>query len=223
LQTALESLHLNKEPSMSTPSWHVSGQYYENCSCDFICLCIPSGMAIAPTKGTCTVAMAFQIDRGAFGAVSLDNLGFIVVARTPEAMGKGNWQVGIVVDERATPGQRDAIGAIASGAAGGPMSALSGLVGQFLGMHPASIEFNRDGHTWSVRAKDAVAITGTGVVGIGPHASEPLTFDYTGHPAADRFALARASESHIQALGVSWEDISGNNNAQYAPFSWRSA
>lgn len=208
---------------MPTPSWHVSGQYYENCSCDFICLCIPSGMAITPTKGTCTVAMAFQIERGTFGQVALDNLGFIVVARTPEAMGNGNWQVGIVVDERADPAQRDAIAAIASGAAGGPMAALSGLVGTFLGMQPASIQFDRRGHTWSVRASDAVRISGTGVVGIAPHATEPLTFDYTGHPAADRFALAHASASHIEAMGISWADVSGKNNAQYAPFSWRSA
>jgi hypothetical protein len=167
--------------------------------------------------------MAFQIERGTFGNVPLDNLGFIVVARTPEAMGKGNWQVGIVVDDRANAEQRDAIGAIASGAAGGPMAALSGLVGTFLGMQPASIHFDRRGHKWSVRAKDAVDITGTGVLGIGPHATEPLHFDYTGHPAADRFALAHASESRIHALGVSWDDISGKNNAQYAPFSWKSA
>jgi hypothetical protein len=208
---------------MSTPSWHVSGQYYENCSCDFICLCIPSGMALTPTNGTCTVAMAFQIDRGTFGTVPLDNLGFIVVACTPEAMGKGNWQVGIVVDDRANAEQRDAIGAIASGAAGGPMAVLSGFVGTFLGMQPASIQFDRRGHKWSVRAKDAVDITGTGVVGISPHAAEPLHFDYTGHPASDRFALAHASESRIHALGVSWDDISGKNNAQSATFSWKSA
>ena len=208
---------------MSTPAWHVSGQYYEACSCDFICLCIPSGMAITPTKGTCTVAMAFQVERGTFGQVPLDNLGFIVVARTPEAMGKGNWQVGIVVDERATAEQRDAIGAIASGAAGGPMAALSGLVGTFLGMQPAAIHFDRQGHTWSVRAAEAVDMAAVGVVGITPHAHEPIHFDYTGHPAADRFAIAHASASHIHALGISWDDISGRNNAQYAPFSWKSA
>jgi hypothetical protein len=207
---------------MPTPSWRISGQYYESCSCDFICLCIPSGMSITPSKGTCTVAMAFQVEQGKFGHVPLDNLGFIVVARTPEAMAKGNWQLGIVVDERASPEQRDAIGAIASGAVGGPMSALSSLVGNFLGMQPASIHFDRQGHKWSVRAKDAVEIKGAGVVGIGPHATEPLHFDYTGHPAADRFAIAHACESHIHALGISWDDVSGKNNAQYAPFSWQS-
>ena len=208
---------------MATPSWRISGQYYETCSCDFICLCIPSGMTITPTKGTCTVAMAFQVEEGTFGRVPLDNLGFIVVARTPEAMAKGNWQVGIVVDERANTEQRDAIRAIASGAAGGPMAALSGLVGNFLGMQPASIQFDRQGHTWSIRATDAIDIKGAGVVGISPHATEPVHFDYTGHPAADRFAIAHACESHIHALGISWDDVSGKNNAQYAPFSWQSA
>jgi hypothetical protein len=35
-------------------------------------------------------AMGFQIERGSFGTVSLDGLGFIVLGLTPEAMGKGN-------------------------------------------------------------------------------------------------------------------------------------
>ena len=57
---------------MPTPSWRISGQYYETCSCDFICLCIPSGMGITPTKGTCTFAMAFQVEQGNFGHVPPD-------------------------------------------------------------------------------------------------------------------------------------------------------
>src|SRR5262245_29042115 len=208
---------------MSTPAWHLRGQYYETCSCDFICLCIPSGMTVLPTKGSCTVAMAFQVEEGKFGILPLDELGFIVIARAPEAMSRGNWHVGIVVDERASAEQRDAIGAIASGAAGGPMAALSGLVGKFLGTETACIHFDRQHHKWSVRAAGAVEMVGAGVVGISPNATEPLHFDCTGHPAADRFAVAHASDSHIHALGLSWDDVSGKNHAQYAPFAWRSA
>jgi hypothetical protein len=62
-----------------------------------------------------------------------------------------------------------------------------------------------------------------GARGLNPDAAEPLHLDHTGHPAADRFALARATRSRVQALGLSWEDTSGRNNGQYAPFSWRSA
>ncbi|MEO6270921.1 MAG: DUF1326 domain-containing protein [Lautropia sp.] len=208
---------------MATPEWKVNGQYYETCSCDFVCPCVPGQMAVTPTKGACTFAMAFQIDKGSFGAVSLDGLGFVVVARTPEAMIKGNWSVGLVADDRASPEQRDAITAIATGAAGGPMAAVSGLVGSFLGVESAPIRFDREGAKWSVTASKLLDMGAEGAMGMNPDAAEPLHLDRTGHPAADRFALARATRSHLNALGLVWNDTSGRNNGQYAPFSWQGA
>jgi hypothetical protein len=208
---------------MSTPSWQVSGQYYETCNCDFVCPCIPAGLTAKPTKGACQFAMAFQVDRGKYGQVSLDGLGFIVLGLTPEAMGKGNWSVGVVVDERATPEQREAIGAIASGSAGGPMAALAPLVTKFLGIEPAAIKFERHGLKWSVDAGKAVDMAAEGAKGLNPAATEPMHLDHMGHPAADRFALAHPSKSHVHALGLSWDDTTGRNNGQYAPFAWRSA
>ncbi len=208
---------------MTTPSWKVSGQYYETCSCDFVCPCVPGQMAVKPSRGSCTFAMAFQIERGTFGTVSLDGLGFIVLGLTPEAMGKGNWSVGIIADARATAEQRDAIAAIASGAAGGPMAALSGLVGKVLGVESAPIRFDRNGVKWSVSAGSLVDMAAEGAMGINPNIAEPLALDNTGHPAANRFSLARAIKSHVHALGLIWDDTSGKNNGQYAPFSWQSA
>src|SRR5947209_12061151 len=130
---------------MATPSWQVNGQYYETCSCDFVCPCVPGQMAVKPSKTSCTFAMAFQIERGQYGTVSLDGLGFIVLGLTPEAMGKGNWSVGLVADERASVEQRDAITAIASGSAGGPMDAVVGLVGKCRGVESAGSTFGRSG------------------------------------------------------------------------------
>jgi len=208
---------------VTTSSWQVSGQYYETCSCDFVCPCVPGQMMAKPTKDSCTFAMAFQIERGSYGAVSLDGLGFVVLGFTPEEMGKGNWSVGVIADDRASTDQRDAIVAIASGAAGGPMAALSGLVGKLLGVESAPIHFDRSGVKWSVKAGSLVDMAAQGAMGVDPNATEPLHLDNTGHPAANRFALARATGSHVQALGLAWDDASGKNNGQYAPFSWRSA
>ena len=208
---------------MATATWKVSGQYYETCSCDFVCPCVPAQMTATPTQGWCTFAMAFRIDRGHFGDLALDGLGFVVLGRTPEAMGKGNWTVGIVADERASDAQREAIKSIASGAAGGPMAGLSGLIGTFAGVASAPIEFARDGVKWSVTAAKLVNMAAEGAMGIDPAATEPLHLDNTGHPAASRFALARASRSHVHALGFDWDDVSGRNNGQYAPFSWQGA
>ena len=207
---------------MATQAWKVSGQYYETCNCDFVCPCIPGGLVVKPTKGACNFAMAFQIDRGQYGKVALDGLGFVVLGRTPGAMAEGNWTVGVIADEHANEDQRDAIKAIASGAAGGPMAAISGLVGTFAGVDSAPIRFERNGVKWSVKAAKLLDMAAEGAMGLDPSAKEPLHLDNTGHPAANRFALARPSRSHVHALGFDWDDTGGRNNGQYAPFSWQS-
>jgi hypothetical protein len=204
---------------MATSPWNVSGQYYETCTCDFVCPCLPGQLAARPSKGTCQFAMAFQIERGKFAAVTLDGLGFIVLGLTPEEMGKGNWSVGLVIDTRASSEQRDAITAIASGAAGGPMAALSGMIGKFLGAESAPITFDRQGPSWSVKAASFLDMAATGAKGLNPDAE--LQLANTGHPAADTFTLAHASRSHVNALGLRWDDVTGKNSGQYAPFSWK--
>lgn len=208
---------------MATPTWKISGQYYETCNCDFVCPCLPGQLTVRPSKGSCTFAMAFQIERGQHEAVSLDGLGFILLGLAPEEMAKGNWSVGVIVDERASTEQRDAIAAITGGAAGGPMAALSSLVTSFVGVESAAIRFDRNGMKWSVTSPPFVDMAAEGAMGINPNATEPLRLDNTGHPAADCLTLAHASRSHVRALGFEWDDVSGQNNGQYAPFSWQGA
>jgi len=208
---------------MVTPSWNISGQYFETCSCDFVCPCILGQMAVRPSKGSCTFAMTLQVERGSFGNVPLTGLTFIVLGMTPEEMGKGNWSVGLVIDDRATAEQREAITAIASGAAGGPMAPLSGLIGKFLGAESAPIRIDRNGKKFTVTAGKLVDMAGEGAMGIDPNATEPMYLENTGHPVSSRLAVAHASKSHVHALGLTWDDASGKNNGHYAPFNWRSA
>ena len=78
------------------------------------------------------------------------------------------------------------------------MAGVSGLVGTFLGVETAPIRFERSGVQWSVKASDFVDMAAEGVKGLNPNADEPLHLDHTGHPAADRFALARASRSRVR-------------------------
>ena len=208
---------------MAAPKWQVDGQYFETCSCDFVCPCLPGRMAVKPTKGSCTFAMAFQIDRGSYGSVPLDGLSFVVVGYTPEEMGKGKWSVGLIVDDHASAEQREAVTAIASGAAGGPMSVLGGLIAKFLGVESAPIRFERNGARWSVKASNLIDMAAEAAMGMNPDAAEPLRLSNTGHPAADSFMLAHASKSHVDFLGLTLNDMTGKNNGQYAPFSWRNS
>src|ERR1700741_707755 len=159
---------------MTTPAWNISGQYVETCSCDFVCPCILGQMAVRPSKGSCTFAMAMQVERGSYGNVPLDGIAFVVLGYTPEEMGKVNWSVGPVIDELANAEQREAVTAIASGAAGGPMAPLSGLIGTFLGTESAPIRIDRNGKKFTVSAGTLVDMAGEGAMGIDPNATEPM-------------------------------------------------
>ena len=208
---------------MATPAWKVAGRYYETCRCDFLCPCILTQLQGQPSRGSCTFAMGFSIEQGRFGDVTLDGLGFMIVGFTPEEMGKGNWSAGVIVDERADAAQRDAIVAVATGAAGGPMGALSGLITNFAGVETGSIRFEADGVRWSVTASDLVQMSAEPAMGIDPGSSSPLHLAHTGHPASSDLWLARAVHSQVNVFGLSWSDTSGQNNGQYAPFTWSGA
>ena len=201
--------------------WQMAGDYFETCSCDYLCPCIPANLAGKPTKGWCNFAMVFRIDKGNSDGVNLDGLAFAVVGQAPEIMGKGNWAVGLIVDDRASDGQKQAITTIASGQAGGPPAILTGVVGKLLGVESRPIQFNKDGMRRSVSIPDMLDQSCEGVPSVA-NPAEPLFIENTMHPANSRLALAKASASHLHAFGLNWDDTSGNNNGHFAPFKWHS-
>ncbi len=38
---------------MATEPWRLDGDYFETCSCDYLCPRLPSNLAAAPTRGHC--------------------------------------------------------------------------------------------------------------------------------------------------------------------------
>lgn len=205
---------------MSTPAWQISGDYFETCSCDYLCPCITTNMAGQPTKGYCNFAMVFHIDQGQYDNVKLDGLSFAVFAHTPDVMGQGNWSLGLITDDQATSDQQQALTAIASGQAGGPTAVLGPLLGQFLGAESKPIHFQKKGLNRSVSIPGLLDQACEGVPS-PVAAGEPLYIDNTLHPANARLALAKATHSHLHAFGLDWDDTSGKNNGHFAPFNWR--
>ena len=97
-------------------AWKIEGQYMETCNCEYLCPCASTNLAGRPTEGDCKAAVALRIDKGEKDGVKLDGLSFIVMLHSPKAMGEGNMTVGLIVDERASDAQLEAISAIATGA-----------------------------------------------------------------------------------------------------------
>jgi hypothetical protein len=97
---------------MTDTQWRIEGKWLEYCSCDYGCPC--ESMA-DPTQGHCTGAVAFKIDKGHYGDLSLDGL---VVAATfyfPRAIHHGRGHMQPILESRTTQEQRDAIFYIMSG------------------------------------------------------------------------------------------------------------
>lgn len=201
--------------------WRISGQYMETCNCTLLCPCITSNLADRPTEGECKAALALRIDQGNKDGVTLDGLSFMVVMHSPGAMGAGNITVGLIIDERASDEQVEAIGAIASGAAGGPMAALGPLVGRMAGIERRPIRFDMKGLQRSSGAGDLVDQSMDGLPSM-VKPDEALFIDNTAHPVNSRLSLAKATRSRIHAFGIDWEDDTGTRNGHFAPFSWSS-
>ena len=199
--------------------WRVEGQYMETCNCTYLCPCISSNLTARPTDGDCKVAVAMRIDKGEKDGVKLDGLSFIVLMHSPKAMAEGNITVGLIIDARATEKQAEAISAIATGAAGGPMAALGPLVGRVAGVEKRPISFNLDGVKRTVKSGELIDQACEGVPGPA-RAGEPIYLDNTCHPVSPRIALAKATRSGMHAFGIHWDDSSGTRNGHFAPFAW---
>ena len=207
---------------MTDTEWHLKGDYFETCNCDYLCLCQETKGQGVPTEGECIVPLFFWIETGNFGAVSLDGLGLVIVIHTPGPTAAGDWKVGLIVDERASPEQRDALATIGRGEAGGVPARLSLITSEFAGIEYLPIRFEKSGMARSVEIGAALDQAIEGVPGRG-NPEEPIYLDNTGHPANNRLALAKATRSHLHVFGTDWDDVSGLKNGHFAPFDWQGA
>jgi hypothetical protein len=200
-------------------TWQISGQYMETCNCAFLCPCITSNLAARPTEGDCKAALTMHIDKGAKDGVKLDGLSFVVMMHSPGVMADGNITVGLIVDDKASDEQVEAISAIATGSAGGPMAALGPLVGRVAGVERRPIQFDADGLNYSVRAGELVDQACEGLASAGDP-KQAIGVDNTAHPVNSRLSLAKATRSKFNAFGINWDDSTGTRNGHFAPFSW---
>src|SRR5213080_4515902 len=139
--------------SSTQTRWQIAGDYFENCNCDVVCPCLFSPNApltSMPTAGACEVAFGFHVDRGSYGDIPLDGLNVALAVRTPGVMAEGNWSVALYLDERADEQQSQALQAIFSGSAGGPVGALAPLISTVLGAKAVPITFHKEGNRRSM-------------------------------------------------------------------------
>jgi hypothetical protein len=197
-------------------AWKLEGSYFETCSCDVVCPCTAS-LSLGATKDRCNAVLVFRIKSGDVDGTDVSGLTVAAVADTPKVMTDGNWRLGVVIDSAASDEQAEKLGAVFSGALGGPMESLAPLVGENLGVERLPIEIQEDGLKHSVRMGDAVDFEIEDVVPFGVETGEPAKITGIFHPAGSELTVARATRSAIDAFGITYDANSAFSRSQ---FSW---
>ncbi|WP_163265917.1 DUF1326 domain-containing protein [Chelativorans alearense] len=91
---------------MAYVDWMIRGPEIGMCNCDWGC---PCQFNAPPTRGNCRAVAGLRVDEGHFGDVRLDGLKAVAILAWPGAIHEGHGEVLPIVDERASPEQREAL------------------------------------------------------------------------------------------------------------------
>ena len=119
--------------------YQLEGSILEVCNCNVLC---PCWIGEDPDNGSCDSVLAYHFDSGNIEGVDVAGLTLGLVAHIPGNVLKGNFRVVMVVDEKATPQQEEAILKAYRGCLGGPLEDMSKLIGEVVAVERASITFD---------------------------------------------------------------------------------
>ncbi|MGH7117546.1 MAG: DUF1326 domain-containing protein [Acetobacteraceae bacterium] len=172
---------------MAEVNWRLEGEWIKDCNCAFGCPCDFNAL---PTYGDCRAVVGMHITKGHFDATSLDGLSFVMAAAFPGPLHEGNGEAQPIIDERASPGQREALFNILSGKYSAPgtlFQIFSVIISKFYDPIAAPIRFEFD--LAGRRAKISVP-------GVLEVENEPIRNPVTGAPHRIQIVMPEGFEHH---------------------------
>jgi hypothetical protein len=148
-------------------TWHMSGQGYEFCNCQFGCGCNFGGFPNSK-DGSCQALVGFTVTKGHCGAVSLEGVRGAGIFLWPKAIHEGNGKAVFIVDPAVSDAQVEALAQIFTGQLGGLPWELLGPTFQVAGLLKAKITIDGRGR------KSTLRIDGVGE-GRGDTLKNPVT------------------------------------------------
>jgi hypothetical protein len=186
---------------MADIKWHLKGRNFSHCNCAYGCPCQFNAL---PTHGNCKAVVGFVIDEGYHGDIKLDGLKFAGVFAWPGPIHEGHGQAVPIVDERASPAQREAILRIMSGQDSEPGATFFQVYSSMLEkVHDpifAKIDLDID-----VNARKARLI----VPGVVEARGEPIINPVTKNEHRARFDMPNGFEFTLAEVGRGWAKTNG--------------
>lgn len=136
--------------------WSLSGQLFENCSCNVFCPCwfaVPDYMVM--DQGWCGGLIALNIEEGDADGTDLSGRTAVIAVHFPgPTMFDGNATARIIIDDGASDEQVAVLEPIMHGSNGGPMEILVPLITNWLPTQTAAIDVSDDGENAAVAVGD---------------------------------------------------------------------
>lgn len=201
---------------MAETKWTIKGREFIHCNCDYGCPCQFNGR---PSKGNCQAIGFVEIEEGHHGSTRLDGLRLGLIVSWPGAIHEGKGQVVPIVDERASPEQREALLRIMSGLDTEPGATFFQVFSTtFEKVHDpvfARIDLEIDADSRTARASVAGWVEARG---------EPIRNPVTGEEHRARINLPRGFEYDVCEVGRGWAETKGqlrfslqDSHAHFAP------
>lgn len=182
--------------------WEIQGSELINCNCSYGCPCQFNGL---PTKGFCEAMGAISIEKGHYGDVKLDGVKLAVVFQWPGPIHLGHGKCQPIVDDRASPEQREAILKIATGQDTEPFATMFSVFASTLetAYDPIFTHIDYEVDVDARRGKIHVE-------GVFDVAGEPIRNPVTGNEHRARIDLPHGFEYELAEIGSGSSQSHGN-------------
>ncbi len=148
LMTATERSAAGK-PRTEGSVYSLQGTLLEACSCNVLC---PCWIGENPDTGTCDAFVAYQFDKGTINGVDVSGLSMVNVCKIPgNVLTPKTWKILVLVDDRATDAQFQAMQDAYFGRLGGPLADLAQLVGEVVAVERVPITHEVRGGTGTLK------------------------------------------------------------------------
>jgi hypothetical protein len=119
-------------------AYSLEGTILEVCNCNVLC---PCWIGEDPDNGTCDAVIAYHFDKGTVNGTDVTGRTLALLAHVPGNILQGNWKVAVIVDDKASDAQQQALVDVWTGKLGGPVADLAGLVGEVVAVERAPITY----------------------------------------------------------------------------------
>lgn len=186
---------------MTGVRWKLQGREFIHCNCAYGCPCQFNAL---PTQGKCHAIGVVEIEDGFHGETRLDGLRIGMIVSWPGPIHEGHGACVPIIDERATPAQREALLRIMSGLDTEPGATFFAV---FATTYDTVYEpvFERIDFDWDMDGRTAKI----DIPGWIEARGEPIRNPVTGEEHRARINLPHGFEYDICEAGRGWAETKG--------------